>query len=233
MFQKLKEQVCHANRQLSNCLPPLLTWGNASGVDRDQGVFAIKPSGVDYKAVTPENIVVVTLSGEIIEGALRPSSDTPTHQALYNAWPEIGGITHTHTPHATMFAQAGMAIPCFGTTHADHFFGEVPVTRALSQKEVAEAYEINTGRVIVERFSNLSPAQMPAVLVANHGPFTWGRDAMDALRNSMALEVVAQMPLGTVNLNPAVPPVPKHLLRKHYSRKHGPHAYYGQTLAHE
>lgn len=229
MLEQLKEQVCQANQDLERHGLVVLTWGNVSGFDRASGVMAIKPSGVDYAKLTPADIVLVALSGEVVEGKLRPSSDTPTHLALYRAFPDIGGVTHTHSPCATMFAQAGRSLPCLGTTHADHFRGEAPCTRALTPAEVAGDYEANTGAVIIARFARLDPRQMPAVLVAGHGPFTWGKDAHDSVINSLALEHCARMALGTFTLNPNAQPIPAFLQNKHFDRKHGAGAYYGQT----
>ena len=206
----------------------VLTFGNVSGMDRDEGLIVIKPSGVGYADLTPEVMVVVDLKGKVVDGELRPSSDTPTHVVLYNAWPAIGGIVHAHSPYATMFAQACSGIPCFGTTHADHFYGEIPVTRALRKQEVERSYEAATGDVIVERFADLNPVEMPGVLVANHGPFAWGPDPNNALTNAVALEYTAGLALGTLQIAPGATPLPRHILDKHYSRKHGPAAYYGQ-----
>jgi len=228
MLEELKDQVCRANRDLERHGLITLTWGNASGIDRAAGLVAIKPSGVGYASLTPADIVLLDLGGKVAEGRLRPSSDTPTHLALYRALAAIGGITHTHSFCATAFAQAARAIPCLGTTHADHFRGEVPVTRLLTRQETEGNYELATGLVIVERMSGLDPLQMPAVLVAGHGPFTWGRDALDAVHNAVALEAVARMALDTFALNPAAAPIPDYLLNKHFQRKHGPAAYYGQ-----
>lgn len=228
MLDELREEVCRANRALESSGLITLTWGNVSGIDRAAGLVAIKPSGVPYAKLTPADIVLVDLQGEMVEGELRASSDTPTHAALYRAFPGIGGVVHTHSICATAFAQAGRAIPCFGTTHADHFHGEVPVTRMLSAAEVAGDYEAATGAVIVERFANLTPLHVPAVLVAGHGPFTWGPTATDALHNSIALEAVARMALDTLALTPSAAPLPAYLLDKHFLRKHGPEAYYGQ-----
>ena len=228
MLEELKEQVCRANRDLERGGLVTLTFGNVSGFDRAKGMMAIKPSGVGYAALKPADVVLVDLEGGRAEGRLEPSTDAPTHLALYRAFSEIGGVTHTHSPFATMFAQARRGIPCLGTTHADHFNGEVPVTRALTRKEAAGKYEENTGRAIVERFEKINPDEMPAVLVAHHGPFTWGRTAGEALTNSVALELVAQTALGTLQLNGAVGPIPDFLLAKHFLRKHGPGAYYGQ-----
>ena len=212
-----------------------LTWGNASGIDREKGLVVIKPSGVPYDELQPERMVVVDLEGRVVEGDLKPSSDTPTHLVLYRAFEGIGGIVHTHSRHATMFAQARREIPCLGTTHADHFHGPVPVTRPLSEREVADDYEGNTGRVIVDRFADhgytvpVDPVGMPAVLVAGHAPFTWGASVEKAVENSVALEAVAEMVLGHVVDRPLPSPeLEPWVLEKHYQRKHGPAAYYGQ-----
>jgi len=228
MLEQLKTAVLEANLDLNRSGLVTLTWGNVSGIDRARGLVVIKPSGVAYADLTPDDLAVVNLDGKVVAGRRKPSSDTKTHLVLYRAFPDIGGVAHTHSANAVAFAQAGREIPALGTTHADHFFGPVPVARALTEAEVSEDYETNTGRVIVERFAGLKPAEMPAVLAAHHGPFTWGKDAMDAVRNSVALEAVAEMALKTVLLNPGVGPMPAHVLRKHYTRKHGPNAYYGQ-----
>ncbi len=228
MHDSLKQQAFDANLALVKHGLVLMTWGNASAIDRARGLVAIKPSGVPYDTMTATDMVVIDLDGRTVEGRYRPSSDLPTHLALYVAWPTIGGVVHTHSTHATMFAQAGSAIPCFGTTHADHFHGPVPVTRVLTEREVLDDYEANTGEVIVERFARIDPLHVPAVLVATHGPFTWGRDAAEAVHNAVALEEVARMALGTLQINADCEPVPAHILDKHFSRKHGPHAYYGQ-----
>ena len=228
MLEDLREQVCLANRELERCRLVTLTFGNVSGFDRAKGMMAIKPSGVGYAQLKPRDIVLVDLDGERTEGKLQPSTDAPTHLALYRAFRKIGGVTHTHSPYATMFAQAGRGIPCLGTTHADHFNGEVPVTRALTRKEVAGKYEENTGLAIVARFAKLDPGEMPAVLVAKHGPFTWGRTAAESLTNGIALELVAQTALGTWQLDGKTGPIPDFLLAKHFLRKHGARAYYGQ-----
>ncbi len=229
-LNELREQVCAANRALEPSGLVRLTWGNVSGIDRASGLWAIKPSGVDYAALQPADIVVLDLDGTVVEGKLRPSSDTKTHLVLYREFPEIGGITHTHSLHATMFAQAGRELPCYGTTHADHFHGTVPIVRALTPQEVAQDYEHFTGVAIVERLRELklSPLEMPAVLQLHHAPFTFGSHAMDSLNNSIALEMCAQMALGSAALNPALASIPDYLLDKHHLRKHGPGAYYGQ-----
>jgi L-ribulose-5-phosphate 4-epimerase len=229
MLDDLKQQVCQANLALVAHGLVTLTWGNVSGVSPDREFLVIKPSGVDYDALKPEQMVVVSLeTGEVVEGSLKPSSDTPTHRLIYQTFTAIGGITHTHSPKAVAFAQAEREIPCFGTTHADHFYGAVPVTRQLTEREVEQAYELNTGRVIVERFAKLDPVAMPAVLVAGHAPFTWGKDADDSVNNAVALEASAAMALDTYMLNPAAAAIPQYLLDKHYNRKHGKDAYYGQ-----
>ena len=226
----LKSQVCAANRALEPSDLVKLTWGNVSGIDRASGLWAIKPSGVDYGALTPEDMVVMDLDGNIVEGRLRPSSDTKTHLHLYREFPEIGGVTHTHSLHATVFSQAGRELPCYGTTHADHFYGTVPLVRALTPEEVNDDYEHYTGVAIVERLRelNLSPLEMPAVLQRHHAPFTFGKNATDSLNNSIALEMCAHMALQSLAMNPAMAPIPSHILDKHHLRKHGPGAYYGQ-----
>lgn len=233
MLDDLKEQVCRANLDLVKHGLVTLTWGNASGFDRAAGLVAIKPSGVDYDALRPEHIVVVDLDGKVVEGDMNPSSDTATHVLLYKYFlnfrgPGVGGITHTHSLHATMFCQARLEIACYGTTHADHFMGPVPVTRALTAQEVGEAYEANTGRVILERFESLNPLEVPGVLVAGHAPFAWGRDAAASVKNAIALEAVAQLAIGTRTLRPDAPPLEQYILNKHHQRKHGPNATYGQ-----
>jgi len=228
MLKELKEQVWQANMELHRRGLITLTWGNASGLDRKKGLFAIKPSGVSYSDLKPADMVILDLDGKKVEGALKPSSDTPSHLVIYRGFAEIGGITHTHSTYATAFAQACRPIPCLGTTHADVFHGEVPLTRCLSKTEVKTAYENNTGKVIVERFKSFDPAAVPGVLVACHGPFAWGKDAADAVANGIALEEIARIALGTLQLNPAAKAIPAYILEKHYTRKHGPGAYYGQ-----
>jgi len=228
MLDDLKQAVCTANGDLARRGLITLTWGNASGIDRRQGLIVIKPSGVPYAQLLPADMVVVDLAGRTVEGKLRPSSDTPTHVVLYRAFPQIGGIVHTHSRYATSFAQARREIPCLGTTHADYFHGPVPVTRPLTDREVAEGYEACTGQVIVERFAEREPIAMPAVLVAGHAPFTWGRDVAGALDAAIALEAVAEMTLATWAVAPEAPELESWVLEKHFQRKHGSKAYYGQ-----
>jgi L-ribulose-5-phosphate 4-epimerase len=229
-LDELRHQVCEANRALPASGLVRLTWGNVSGIDHASGLWAIKPSGVDYDQLTPADVVVLDLEGKVVEGKLRPSSDTKTHLHLYREFPKIGGIAHTHSLHATMFCQAGRELPCYGTTHADHFHGTVPLVRALTPEEVNADYEHFTGVTIVERLRELSldPLEMPAVLQLHHAPFTFGKNAMDSLNNSIALEMCAQMALGSYSLNPSLASIPSHILEKHHLRKHGPGAYYGQ-----
>jgi L-ribulose-5-phosphate 4-epimerase len=229
MLEDLRHDVCEANRRLERLGLVTLTWGNVSGFDPETRLMVIKPSGVPYAQLKPEQLVVLDLDGKVVEGSLRPSSDTPTHMELYRRFNGVGGITHTHSPCATMFCQAAREIPCFGTTHADHFHGAVPLARALTPEEVADDYEGHTGRVIVERFADLDPLAVPGVLLAHHAPFTWGPTPAKALENSVALEAVARMALGSLQLNPALEPIPAHILDKHYARKHGPRATYGQV----
>jgi L-ribulose-5-phosphate 4-epimerase len=228
MYRDLKQRVYEANLALQEHGLVVFTWGNVSGLDRRHGVMAIKPSGVSYEDLTAQNIVLVDLEGKVLEGDLRPSSDTPTHLELYRSFAGLGGICHTHSLYATMWAQAQREIPCFGTTHADHFYGPVPVTEALARAEIDGPYEQNTGRVIVRRFAQLDPLQMPAVLVANHGPFTWGRDPAQAVENAVVLEQVARMAYGTLLVNARQDGISQALLDRHYLRKHGKDAYYGQ-----
>jgi len=228
MYDKLKQQVFQANLDLQRHGLVVFTWGNVSAVDRAAGIVAIKPSGVSYEDLTPESIVIVDLDGNVVEGTLRPSSDTPTHLELYRSFDGIGGICHTHSMYATMWSQAERPIPCFGTTHADHFYGPVPVTDRMTSEEVEGPYEQNTGKVIVRRFAGTDPLQMPAVLVANHGPFTWGSGPDEAVENAVVLEQVAKMAYGTVLLNARQEGIAQPLLDRHYLRKHGTNAYYGQ-----
>ena len=228
MLESLKERVWQANLDLVRYGLVILTFGNASGIDRERGIVAIKPSGVSYDDLKPGDIVLVDLDGKTVEGTLNPSSDTPTHVELYKSFPDVGGIVHAHSEYATMFAQAAREIPCLGTTHADHFHGPVPVTRFLSRKEVEADYEGNTGRLVADRFSGLVPLEVPAVLVAGHGPFAWGKSAADAARNALVLEKTAKMALGSLILDPRKDRLPDYILNKHYMRKHGPNAYYGQ-----
>ena len=231
-LQRLREEVCAANLRLAAEGLVTLTWGNVSGIDADRAVMAIKPSGVPYDQLTPQRVVLVGIAdGEVVAGDLRPSSDTPTHLALYRAFPACGGVTHTHSPKATAFAQARRPIPCLGTTHADHFAREVPVTRPLTEQEVEEAYEAHTGDSIVELFegAGLDPVSLPAVLLAGHAPFAWGPTAAASVDNAIALEAVAGMALDTAALSGgSPPPLEAHVLRKHHLRKHGPDATYGQ-----
>ena len=231
MLRDLKQQVLEANLRLPSSGLARLTWGNVSGIDRAQGLMVIKPSGMPYSHLRDDDMVVLELAtGKKVEGDLAPSSDAPTHLALYRAWTDIGGICHTHSPAATAWSQAGRALPCYGTTHADHFHGPVPLCRILTPEETAADYEALTGTAIVETFRELGldPSAVPAVLQHHHAPFTWGRHALDAMDNSIALEMCAQMALDTLRLNPDAAPLPAHLLDKHFLRKHGPGAYYGQ-----
>ncbi|MDH7512351.1 MAG: L-ribulose-5-phosphate 4-epimerase AraD [Clostridiales bacterium] len=228
MLRDLKEKVWQANLELVRLKLVTLTWGNVSGVDRKKGLVAIKPSGVSYEELKPSDVVLIDLEGKCVEGSLVPSSDTPTHLELYKAFPDIAAVAHTHSEYAAIFAQAGHEIPCLGTTHADVFYGPVPVTRFMRRAEVEHDYEKNTGRVIIERFQNLSPADIPGVLVAGHGAFTWGKTPGEAVENSLALEKIAKMAFGTLLLSQRRAVFPRYLLEKHHQRKHGPGAYYGQ-----
>lgn len=231
LLPDLRETVWRANLALVRAGLVTLSFGNGSGVDREAGLLVIKPSGVPYDTLRPEMLVVVSLdSGEVVEGELRPSSDTPTHLRLYRAFADIGGVVHTHSTSATSWAQARRSIPALGTTHADHFHGAVPVTREMTESEVAVDYEAETGAVIVETLERLglSAAEMPAALVASHGPFTWGKDAQEAADNATALEAVATMAIQTLGIDPEVKPMARHLAERHFTRKHGPNAYYGQ-----
>jgi L-ribulose-5-phosphate 4-epimerase len=228
MLTELKEAVFKANLELVKSGLVILTFGNVSGIDRRRNIVGIKPSGVPYDSLKADDIVLVDLEGNVVEGWLSPSSDTPTHLELYKAFPQVGGIAHAHSPYATMFAQAEKDIPCFGTTHADLFHGPVPLTRLLVEGEVVENYERNTGKVIVERFTGTDPLELPAALVAGHGPFTWGRSPAEAVETALVLEHVAKMAFGTMFLDHGRPPLDGYILDKHFRRKHGPDAYYGQ-----
>jgi len=229
-FAAIREECCEGNRQLAKSGLVDLTFGNLSVLDETSGVFAIKPSGMDYAALRPADMVVLDLEGHIVDGALRPSSDTPTHRRLFQAFAKDGvrSIVHTHSRAAVAFAQAGIDLLCLGTTHADYFYGPVPVTRTMTPDEVGGKYEWETGNVILERFAGLSPVNFPAVFVRNHGPFAWGASAAKALETALALEAIADMALKTLALNPAAAGAPQHLLDKHFLRKHGATAYYGQ-----
>lgn len=228
MLEELKREAYEANLQLPALGLINLTFGNASAIDRGRGIFAIKPSGVDYEVLKPEDMVLVNLEGEIVEGTLNPSSDTPTHRRLYLGFDSIGGVVHTHSSHATAFAQAGKAVPIFGTTHADYFYGEIPVTRKMTAQEIAEAYEWETGNVILERFRDIDPANCPGVLVNRHGPFTWGPTVAKAVEVAVAVDCCAHLALMSLQLAPDLPEIETELLDRHFKRKHGPEATYGQ-----
>lgn len=228
MLEALKEKVCAANIALKNYGVVIFTWGNVSARDKETGLVVIKPSGVPYEGMKPEHMVVVDINGNRVEGDLNPSTDLPTHLELYKACPDIGGVVHTHSAHATAWAQAGRGIPFYGTTHADYFYGEIPCTRELTAEEVADAYEKNTGLVIAETFRDKDYMAVPGVLVKNHGVFTWGKDADEAVHNAVVMESVAGMALETELINPQAAPAPDYLKDKHYLRKHGANAYYGQ-----
>lgn len=227
MLEELKDKVCRANLDLVRHGLVLFTWGNVSAIDRESGLVVIKPSGVSYDDMKPEDMVVVDLDGKVVEGRLNPSSDTPTHVVLYKAFPQAGGVVHTHSTYATSWAQAGLDIPNIGTTHADYFHNAVPCTPDMTESEVKGEYELETGNVIVRRFEGLNPVHTPGVLVKNHGPFTWGKDADEAVYNAVVLEQVAKMASISFGINPALTMNPL-LIEKHFSRKHGPGAYYGQ-----
>ena len=228
MLEALKMQVYKANMELPRRGLITYTWGNVSGIDRATNYVVIKPSGVDYELLKPDDMVIIDLEGNKIEGRYKPSSDTPTHLELYKAFPEIGGVVHTHSPWATSWAQAGRSIPCYGTTHADYFYGSIPCARSLTQDEIENDYEKNTGLVIIETFKGLNASFVPGVLCINHGPFTWGKDAMEAVHNAVVLEEVAKMAFQTEQINVHVKPAPEAIKEKHFMRKHGKNAYYGQ-----
>ena len=228
MLEELKKEVWRANLKLPEYGLVTFTWGNVSGIDRRQGLVVIKPSGVPYDGLKPEHMVVVDLLGNKVEGDLKPSSDTPTHLVLYNCFENIGGVVHTHSAWATGFAQAGIAVPALGTTHADYFYGDIPCTRKMTEDEIKCDYEKETGNVIAETFKNMNPTDIPAVLVNMHGPFTWGQNADDAVHNSVVLEEVSKIAFRTMTVNPKIKTMDKILLDKHFLRKHGSNAYYGQ-----
>ena len=228
MLEQLKEQVLKANLALAKHNLIMFTWGNVSGIDRKTSLVVIKPSGISYEDMTADDMVVVDLSGNVVEGKWKPSSDTPTHLVLYQAFPNVGGIVHTHSRWATAWAQAGRGIPAYGTTHGDYFYGEIPCTRKMTPEEICGAYETETGNVIVEAFSNKSPDEIPGVLVCSHGPFAWGTDPDNAVHNAVVLEELAFMAYHTEAINPKADVMQQELLDKHYLRKHGKNAYYGQ-----
>lgn len=228
MLEDMKIKVCEANLELKRHALVIFSWGNVSGIDRSKGIIGIKPSGVAYDELTPDKIVLVDLDGKVVEGDLRPSSDTDTHMELYRNFPNISGVCHTHSTYATSWAQSCLPIPCMGTTHADNFYGSIPVTKLMSPDEIKTDYERNTGKVIVETFKEIDPDRMPAVLVANHGPFTWGPTPIKSVETAVILEQVARMAMNAAVLNSPLVPVSQHLLDKHYLRKHGKNAYYGQ-----
>jgi L-ribulose-5-phosphate 4-epimerase len=228
MLEELKQQVYEANMLLPRYNLVTFTWGNVSGIDREKNLFVIKPSGVPYEELIPEDMVVMDLEGNKVEGDLNPSSDTATHLELYKAFPSIGGIVHTHSPYAVAWAQAGRDIPCFGTTHADYFYGDIPCARNLTTEEIDAGYEQNTGKVIIETFADRNPDYVPGVICRNHGPFAWGKDAMEAVHNAVVLEEVAKMDLFTIKIDPDTDEAPENIRVKHFMRKHGPNAYYGQ-----
>ncbi len=230
MLEELKRQVYEANMDLPKYGLVTFTWGNVSGIDRESGCFVIKPSGVEYENLRPEDMVVVDLEGNIVEGSLNPSSDTSTHLELYKAFPKIGAVVHTHSSWATSWAQAGRGIPCYGTTHADYMYGEIPCLRCLNAEEINGAYEMNTGRLITEYYIDKDYMAVPACLCKNHGPFAWGKNPKEAVHHSVVLEEVAKMAARCEQINPEVKPAPTELLDKHYMRKHGANAYYGQKF---
>lgn len=230
MLEELKKRVYEANMLLPKYNLVTFTWGNVSEIDRESGLFVIKPSGVDYDKMTPDDMVVMNLEGKVVEGRLNPSSDTPTHLEIYKGFPKVGGVVHTHSTYATSFAQSGRDIPCYGTTHADYFYGNIPCLRCLTKEEIDEAYELNTGKLIISEFERLGKdyEAVTAALCKNHGPFAWGKNGVDAVHNAVVLEEVAKMALFTEQINREVEPAPKELQDKHYFRKHGANAYYGQ-----
>ncbi|MBB2181700.1 L-ribulose-5-phosphate 4-epimerase [Lachnospiraceae bacterium MD1] len=228
MLEKLKKEVYEANMELQAKGMVIYTWGNVSGIDREKNLVVIKPSGVDYDTMKPEDMVVVDFDGNVVEGHYKPSSDTATHLVLYKKYPQIGGVVHTHSTWAVAFAQAGMPITAYGTTHADYFYGDIPCTRELTEKEINEAYELNTGNVIVETIGDNDPMAIPGILVKNHGPFAWGKTPAGSVYNTVVLDKVAEMAYKTMMINPDVNRVSQYLLDKHYFRKHGANAYYGQ-----
>ncbi len=227
-MQQLKQQVFEANMDLPRYGLVTFTWGSVSAIDRQRGLVVIKPSGIAYESMTVDDMSVVDLQGHVVEGRWRPSSDTATHLALYRRYPDLGGVVHTHSTHATAWAQAGLAIPALGTTHADYFFGDIPCTRALSAQEVDEAYELNTGQVIIETLGKANPLHTPGIVVYQHGPFAWGKDAHEAVHNAVVMEEVARMAWIARGINPQLQPIDSWLMNKHFQRKHGPNAYYGQ-----
>lgn len=227
-MQQLKQQVFEANMDLPRYGTVTFTWGNVSAIDRQRGLVVIKPSGIAYESMTVDDMSVVDLQGHVVEGRWRPSSDTATHLALYRRYPDLGGVVHTHSTHATAWAQAGLAIPALGTTHADYFFGDIPCTRALSAQEVDEAYELNTGQVIIETLGEANPLHTPGIVVYQHGPFARGKDAHEAVHNAVVMEEVARMAWIARGINPQLQPIDSWLMNKHFQRKHGPNAYYGQ-----
>ena len=228
MLEELKKKVLEANLELPKKGLVTYTWGNVSAIDREKGLIVIKPSGVSYEEMKAEHMVVIDMEGNIVEGDLNPSSDTPTHLILYKEFKEIGGVVHTHSSWATSWAQAGEAIPCYGTTHADYFYGNIPCTRKLTEEEIQGEYEYETGKLIVDTFGGINPMFVPGVIVNNHGPFSWGKDASDAVHNAVVMEEVAKMAYRTETLNPYTKPIDAKLLDKHFLRKHGANAYYGQ-----
>ena len=228
MLEALKEEVCRANLALVKHKVVIVTWGNVSAIDREKKLVVIKPSGVDYSVMKPEHMVVVDMDGNVVEGSLKPSTDLPTHLELYKAFPDVGGVVHTHSINATAWAQAGRDIPLYGTTHADYFHGAIPCTRALTDEEIGGEYEKNTGLVIAERIGEVPPLTLPGALVKSHGVFSWGKDADQAVHNAVVIEAVSEMALKTELINPGANPASEAIVEKHYNRKHGKNAYYGQ-----